>query len=370
MRHFSPPIRRRALLGGAGALAGLAVAPGLAQAAALPGLHVAAAAKGRFYGAALHPDTLAHDPQAMAHVPIECGMLGSQLAFKWAPLQPEPNRFDWKQADQLLAYARTQHMPVRGHTLVWYQANPDWLVKGLTKANAARILTQHIQTVVGHFRGQLVQWDVVNEALWPADGQPYGLRDSLWLRTLGPGYIDLAFHLCAAADPSALRCLNDYGFDAGREAPRKRDAMLTLLSSLLSRGVPVQAVGMQGHLDPGAGPIDQKALAAFCAAIAAMGLKIVITEMDVRDNSLPAAIIPRDAGVAAYGRAYLDVVLESQATLGVLTWGLSDRLTWLDWQIPRADHLPQRPLPLDTEMRRKPLWYAMREAFLAAKMHI
>jgi endo-1,4-beta-xylanase len=268
----------------------------------------------------------------------------------------------------LLSYAARHGLRARGHTLVWHEAVPEWLAAALTSQTGEKLLTGHIHEVVGHFRRRLVHWDVVNEVIAPEDQQPRGLRTSLWYRALGPRYIDLAFQSCAATDPHALRVINEFGLEyAIPWQEKKRGAMLDLLSDLKARNIPVQALGMQAHLDAGEPALDQKVLAKFCEVVASMGLKILITEMDVRDDKLPADIRRRDAAVAAHGRAFLDAVLVNPAVLGVLTWGLSDRHSWLNDKMPRPDRLPQRPLPLDTDLRRKPLWTAMAGAFDTAR---
>ena len=261
-----------------------------------------------------------------------------------------------------MAFAAHHGMRVRGHTLAWHLSNPDWLVQSITPANAEKILTTHIHEVVGHFRHRVVQWDVVNEVIEPADNKPRKLRDTIWYRALGPAYIDIAFHACAAADPGALRVLNEYGVEAGVPWQDERRALLLdLLADLKARNVPVQAVGLQGHLNADE-RIDQKVLARFLDAIVAMGLKLVVTEMDVDDRALPGDIAARDALVAAHGREFLDVVLRYPQMLGVVTWGLSDKYTRQNGT-PRSDRLPHRPLPLDAELRRKPLWSQMAGAF-------
>ena len=112
--------------------------------------------------------------------------------------------------------------------------------------------------------------------------------------------------------------------------------------------------------------LDQARLAKFCADVAGLGLKIIITEFDVRDNRIAGDAAARDAAVASHGRAYLDAVLSCPAVMGVLSWGLSDRRTWLNDSLPRDDKQAQRPLPLDAELRRKPLWNAVAQAFAAA----
>lgn len=330
-------------------------------------LHGGASAHGFFYGCAIDQNVLANDPAYMAQVPRDAGMLVSETSFKWAALRPRPEIYDWAPAEMLMDFAGRHKLAVRGHALLWHKANPDWLERLLTPVNAEAILSAHIHTTVGHFRNRLVHWDVVNEVLWPQDGNAQGLRSSIWQRALGPRFLDIAFAACANADPTALRCINEYGLDyAWAEDERKRGALLDLLSGMKSRNVPVQAVGIQAHLDAAVKELDQKRLAKFCADIAGLGLKIIITELDVRDNRLPADIAARDSAVAAHGRAYLDAMLSSPATLGVLTWGLSDRRTWLNDELPRADRLPQRPLPLDTELLRKPLYQSIGAAFAAA----
>lgn len=363
------PLSRRQLLLTAGAI-GAHITPGRADDGApqAPGLNARAMTRGRFYGAAVDDTVMHEDRLFMRTVARECGIVTGESAFKWNEVHPGPNTYNFTRADRLMNFAAAHDMQIRGHTLMWHRANPKWLENTLTPANAGKILTRHIDTVCRKFRRRITHWDVVNEVLWPQDGKPLGLRDTLWYRALGPRAIDIAFHACAEADPGAVRFINDFGMDyswADNEA--KRQAMLRLLQDLKTRGVPVQGVGMQAHLEAGVDwALDQKVLQKFCNDIAAMGLRICITEMDVRDNRLPAALDARDAAVARHAKLFLDAVLASDAVVGVLTWGLSDRRTWLNDDLPRADGLPQRPLPLDTEMRRKPIWDAMAGSLLSA----
>lgn len=369
---MSPPAAptRRMLLAAPAALACAAAPPRAAASEAAPpapGLHRQAARGNRSFGTAIDPGVLAHDPAYMACVPQECGVVVSESAFKWAALRPGPDVYAFAGADALARYAARHGLDLRGHTLLWHKGNPAWLDEALTSATGERLLVEHVRAVVGHFRGRVAQWDVANEAVWPPDGRPGGLRDSLWYRALGPASLDLAFHACAEADPAALRVLNEDQIDYAWPAhARKRGAVLDLLAGLLARGVPVQALGMQAHLEAGVAELDQTALARFCDDVASLGLRLVVTELDARDNRLPADPAIRDAEVAAHTRAYLDAVLPCPAVLGVLTWGLSDRRSWLNDEIPRADGLPQRALPLDAELRRKPMWHAIAAAFESA----
>ena len=358
---MTPIPRRMALLAAASLLGAAAASPEAI------GLNERALRRGRFFGAAIDSGLLAHDAAYMDCVAVECGVLTGEASFKWGALRPGPDTYNYDQADRLLAYAQRHSMAVRGHALLWHEDNPTWLIDMLTPANAGQLLTRHIAAVAGHCRGRVIHWDVVNEVLWPQDGKPLGLRDTLWYRAMGPDFLDLAFHRCAEADPGSLRFINDYGLDyAWDEDERKRQAMLELLSRMKDRGVPVQGLGIQAHLDAAVKELDQAKLAQFCSDVAALGMKIVITELDVRDNRLPADPAIRDEAVAAHARLYLEAVLSCPAVLGVITWGLSDRRSWLDDKLPRPDKLPQRPLPLDAELRRKKMWHAIADAFATA----
>ena len=355
--------RRSALLGAA-ALIGAAAPDGSTDPA---GLNERAMRNGRFFGTAIDSRILATDPAYMSQVVRDCGVLTGETAFKWGAIRPSAGVYDFTEADHLMEFAQRHAMMVRGHTLLWHAANPDWLKDSLDAGNAERLLLAHIHTVVTHCRNRVVHWDVVNEVIDRKDGKPLGLRDSIWTRALGPDCIDIAFHACAETDPAALRFINEYGIDYDwDDDEHKRQDLLALLTRLKTRGVPVQGLGIQAHLDASVTALNQTKLAQFCNDVAALGLKIVITEMDVRDNKLPADTAVRDAAVASHTRAYLDAVLSCPAVLGVLTWGLSDRRSWLNDELPRDDKLPQRALPLDTDLRRKPMWQAMADAFATA----
>ncbi len=357
----SPHLGRRAALLAAGALAaGAAPLPA-------PGLNERAMAGNRFFGAAIDDRILAEDAAYMRRVRAECGMVTGETAFKWGQIRPTAKTWDWKGADALMGFAARRGIQVRGHTMLWHEHNPDWLVQEISPGNAEHLLASHIQAVAAHCRDRVVQWDVVNEVLDPVAGGALGLRDTIWSQAMGPRFLDVAFHACAAADPIPLRCINDFGLDyTWPEHEKKRADMLALLSRLRATGVPVQALGIQAHLEAGVNDLDQARLAKFCNDVASLGLKVVITELDVRDNRIAGDEAARDAAVASHARAYLDAVLSCPATMGVLTWGLSDRRTWLNDVLPRDDKQPQRPLPLDAAFARKPLWTAIADAFATA----
>ncbi len=357
-------LTRRHVLGGVSA-AGLL--SGLQAQAADDGLRTHAAANGRFFGSAVDANSVSGDKALMAQEIIECALLGGEDAFKWDTLHPGKDVYNFADGDALVKFAQKQKLGVRGHTMLWHKAMPDWLVKSLNSTNAAGLLQTHIQHVMGHFAGKMLQWDVANEVLEPADKLPGGYRDTPWFRALGPQMLDIAFNAAAQADPGALLLLNEYGLEYAWDVHKaKRERVLNLLSELKSRGVPIGGLGMQSHLEAGVPELDQNMLRQFCADVGALGFKIVITEFDVRDNRITGDVNTRDQAVAAHGRAYLDAVLDAPNVMGVVSWGLSDKHTWLNHDYPRADKQLQRALPLDDQLQRTPLWYAIAGAFDAA----
>jgi endo-1,4-beta-xylanase len=327
------------------------------------GLRDYAARRGIDYGCAAATYEL-KDATFSSALALESGMLVAEYEMKRSDIETGRGVYDFSACDALLAFAQAHAMKFRGHTLVWYAKNPTWMEDALQSPKAERLLTDYIGAVAGRYKGRMHSWDVVNEAIRPEDGRADNLRNSLWLKRFGPSYIDIAFHAARAADPGALLVYNDWGFEMSAPSnDRFRAATLDFLEGALARGVPIQALGVQGHLSAFGTQVDQKKLAAFLTAASAMGLKILVTEHDVDDSGGPLDIALRDRAVADASRKFLDVMLSNPATLAVLTWGLSDR--FID-PPPLRDRLIgryPRQLPLDSDYRRKPMWNAMARAF-------
>lgn len=339
-------MRRRELLIAA---SGLAVAA--AGAARPAGLQALAARRGLRWGSAVADGSFAQ-ADLLALLLHNVGAITPENALKWDATEPEPGRFALRRFDRLLAFARRHHLVLRGHTLVWHQQLPAW-VGTLDTAELWRALQRHIQGLVGHGRGQMQGWDVVNE---PLDGQGRGLRRNLWLERLGPGYIAAALRWARQADPGARLVINEYGLEGDDpQAARKRQALLALVDELQGQRVPLDAIGLQAHLlAPGQGAPGFASLPAFLHQLARRQLAVEITELDVSDRLLPADTALRDARVALTYDAFLAAVLRQPAVQLITTWGLSDRDSWLNAAFPRADGLPQRPLPYDAQLRAKP----------------
>lgn len=321
------------------------------------------ATKGLLYGAAVSERSLSSDLSFASRVVQECAILVPENELKWKALRPTPDRFNFAPGDWLANFAQSQGMLLRGHTLVWHEGLPQWFASKVDSRNAAQILQEHIATVVGRYAGKIHSWDVVNEAVNPDDGRADGLRQWPWLQFLGSDYIELAFRAAHQADPQAMLVYNDHRLDYDTsEEEARRTAVLKLLERLKSRGTPVHALGMQAHLRGDDTRFNAKKLKTFMHDVASLGLKIMITEMDVTDQKLPKNIGIRDRIVAGTYEDYLAVVLEEPAVIAVLTWGLSDRHTWLSSHKPRKDRAPVRPLPLNTRLKRKFAWNAIARA--------
>jgi endo-1,4-beta-xylanase len=280
-----------------------------------------------------------------------------------------------------MRFAELTGKKVRGHVLVWHYSMPGWFGKVANKQNARELLVNHIHTVVGHLKGRIDTWDVVNEAIEPMDGRADGLRKSPWLELIGPEYIEIAFRAAAEADPEAKLAYNDYGIetDLPRDA-RKRDLVLALLERLKASETPIHAVGVQSHLfaamgQPGAG------LQSFIREAAKLGLEAHISELDVSFMRMKGGAADRDATVARVYKDYLNLVLAEPNVPLVITWGITDAHTWLKYStlfMPFSTRrlwariivgLRERPLPFDDEFAAKPAFWATRGAFDAARQH-
>lgn len=334
---------------------------------AIPALDQQAAAKGLIYGSAGSYANLTSDSAYTNLFTQQCEILTPENELKWRRLRPTPKRFDFRQGDWLANFARSHNMQFRGHTLVWHESLPDWFEDIVNAQNAEQFLTQHINTVVKHYAGQVHSWDVINEAIDVKSGEPGGLRNTPWLKFLGRDYFDIAFRSAAQADPQALLVYNDFGLDADTpQADAKRNAVLQLLRRLKSNGTPIQALGTQAHLFANPGGTKFTKVRRFLGDVADLGLKILVTELDVADKNLPKDPATRDRIVADVYRNYLSAVLAEPAVIVVQTWGLSDRYTWLTKQQPRSDGAAVRPLPFDAQLQPKPAKQAMTTAFSQA----
>jgi endo-1,4-beta-xylanase len=322
--------------------------------ASLPTLRSLAQAHGIYIGAAVDPSQIQSDPGLSELLSHEFDMLTPGNAMKFDAIHPEPERYDFYPADILVAYAQAYGMAVRGHTLVWDSQLPAWVTQGnFTREQWKAILHDHIYTVVGHFRGQIYAWDVVNEAL-DDDGR---LRDTIWLRTIGPDYIALAFQWAHEADPQAKLFYNDNG---GEGMNQKSQAIYQLVQGLLAAGVPINGVGLQMHVSLSSAPSAQD-LAANMKRLQDLGLEVHITEMDVRIQYSSQSLDEKLLLQAQVYQSVFATCLAAPNCKAFVTWGVTDRYSW----IPSFTGHPDAPLLFDEAGKPKLAFYSILSALIA-----
>jgi endo-1,4-beta-xylanase len=287
---------------------------GTAQASTL---RAAAATSGRFIGTAVN-DSLLNNPTYAAIAGGEFSSVTAENVMKWESIQPSEGQFNWAAADRLARFAEQHNQDLYGHTLVWHSQLPGWVENGNHSAQRLRgIITDHINAVAGRYASDVDRWDVVNEA-FNEDGT---FRNSVFYRTLGESYIADSFRAARAAAPGAKLFINDYNTD-GINA--KSDGMYRLVQSLLNQGVPIDGVGFQSHMILGQMPSTYQA---NLERFAALGLEVVITELDIRMNT------PSDSNrLEQQAQQYSQVTqacLNVSRCSGITVWGISDRDSWI-----------------------------------------
>lgn len=347
-------------------------APVSVRSGALASLQTLAAAgrqRGLLVGSAVDVKALRASPEYAQLIREQCAIVVGENAMKFGPMRPAPDTYFFDDADYLVDFAGHAGIQVRGHNFVWHRQLPYWFDGYATKANAERLLVEHIERVGGRYRGRIQSWDVCNEVIHLPDGKANGLRDAPWYRLLGPGYIDLAYRTARRVDPHAMLCYNDYDIES--EAPAhaaKRTAVLAMVRGMKQRGVPIDAMGIQGHISAGLSNKYGAGLTVFLNEVKAIDLKLFISEMDVNDRALPPANDARDREVATRYKQFLDVGLANEGVFALLTWGLTDRYTWLNGEDSREDHLPERCLPFDAELKPTASFFAELDAIMQAPM--
>ena len=377
--------RRNALALG---LAGMAAAQP-AIAARPDSLNALAAAKGMRFGTAVGvgsagPEGAGRDisgpfadPAYRRLIADECGVIVPENELKWYAMRPDAKTFAFERADALAAFARSNGLGLRGHTLLWH--HPRWMPKWTEtydygsnpSAEVRRLLTEHIRTVAARYP-QIHSWDVVNETVDHTTGE---LRETAFSRHVGKQEIvDLAFVAARQAMPKTELIYNDYmSWEGTPEKEKHRAGVLRLLEGFRKRGVPVDTLGVQAHIgslgtgeSTGFARPDLVAWRRFLDEVTGMGYGLVVTEFDVNDKPLAAEITSRDAEVARLTDEYLDIILSYRQLKEVLVWGLADKYSWLQGTSPRPDNLPKRPTPFDDAFRPKPMREAIAAAFRAA----
>lgn len=268
--------------------------------------------KNSFYvGAALNnAQTTGKDVQAQSLIKKQFNTISPENVLKWGPVHPKPEEYNFKPADDYVAFGQQNNMFIVGHTLVWHQQTPDWVFEDETGKPVSReVLLQrmekHINTVVGRYKGKIQGWDVVNEAIADQGGQ---MRPTKWLSIIGEDFAQKAFEYAHKADPKAELYYNDYSL----YRPDKREGTIKLVKNLQAKGIKVKAIGMQGHYGLTVPTIEQ--IEASIVAFSKLGVEVNFTELDI--DVLPNPSRRQGADIAE--------TFESNQKFNVYTTGLPD----------------------------------------------
>jgi endo-1,4-beta-xylanase len=371
-----PVLTRREMVRGA-LNAGVAFGfPFSALAKSRPGHSLAAiaATRGISFGSAVSANWLDHKNFTRL-VARECDTVTAENSLKWKYLEPRQDDRNSQPAKALVNFARQNSLSTRGHCFMWNhdERMPAWLVEMTDELSRgrrrplSRRMWRHAAYLGRNFP-DITSWDVVNEAIDPRNGR---LRDSALNRLMGERFIDLAFEIMKAKAPRAQLVYNDtMQWEA---SPLHRNALLRLLDRMLSRNIPVDALGIQSHLGNTLGrPRDEIGWRLFLEEIEAMGLDVILTELDCSDRNIvdpdPAR---RDEETAAFTKGYLDLTLDFSNVRQVILWSLADGSSYMnrpgypDYK-RRADGLPLRGHPYDDRWRPKKMRTAIAEALLSA----
>ncbi|WP_143305152.1 endo-1,4-beta-xylanase [Chitinophaga vietnamensis] len=307
------------------------------------------------FGASVNINLLQNNPAYTNVVIHEYSSLTAENVMKFKALHPAENSYTWADADYLVNFAQVNGAKrIHGHTLIWHSALPDWIANYTgDSATLENIMKTHIQTVVSHFKGKVSSWDVVNEAFMD-DGT---LRKSIWQQKLGDDYIARAFQYAHEADPDALLFYNDYGQEY---SPVKRRAIVNMVADFRQRGIRIDGLGLQFHITL---TQSDAAINDAISAAAATGLKVHLSELDIRLNNAKVAGLAFTSEMAQQQATKYNTVVKTYHTVvpvaqqfGITTWNVGDADSWIPSFL---GGFPDWPLPFDKYYHRKLAYYAI-----------
>lgn len=304
----------------------------------------------------------------LAHIKAQYNVITPENCMKPQPTHPSENTYNWTTVDAMIKWCEDNNIKVHAHTLAWHSQTANWFFQPgpdgapVTRELAMERLKSHIMTSAGRYKGKVISWDVVNEAIEDkGDGQTEALRkSSQWLQKIGPDFITLAFKWAHEADPGAELYYNDYSIDQGASTNSgKHVSSMALLKRLIADGAPIHGVGIQGHwhLDTNIADVE-KAIENY----ESLGLKITISEMDVTATGTNSGALGRNANVGAitpenyqeqakvYAKLFDIFNRHSKSITRVTLWGISDQRSW------RAN---QKPLLFDAQLQPKAAYQAV-----------
>ncbi len=305
------------------------------------------------FGAAINITKIKTNTAYINTVKREFSSITAENAMKMVNLSPAKDQYSWTDADYLVNFAEENHMRIHGHCLVWHNSHTSWVSNySGTKEEWKTLLKNYITTVVSRYKGRVASWDVVNEILLD-DGTP---RQTIWYNKIGWEYVALAFQTAHEADPNAVLFYNEYGQEYSKT---KMKAINDTVKSLISRGVPINGIGLQMHTN-----INQSATNMVDAIqqTALTGLIIHVSELDIAVNrDKNSAYVLSTADLETQKSRYrsisaaMSLIPEAQ-NWGITTWGVSDNDSWLTSN-------PDYPLLFDKNYEPKICYDGVQEGF-------
>lgn len=357
-------LSRRAMLTGLAACV-IPAAAGQAPATSWPRRAADATTSGRkrLFGAAIRPDQLAPGSVLERCIRRDCQLLVPEFHGQWSAVEWVAGKPYHGNYDAIVNYARATGKQVRGHSLLWEQMTPDWARHSLQSERDWLVIRRHFAGLLVRYSGRIGEWVVVNEMIDTEDGDGLFRRNS-FQRAFGNNYVARSLELARELDPGAKLIINDYSLSQSNPVDaRRRAAMLKLVEQIKARGVPLDCVGIQGHLELSKGPVASRELETFMRELAAMGVEIAVTELDVLEDIRGLPVAARDRRVADMVEQFLEVARDQPAVRSVVTWGLRDSDSWLqekcdDTRIAKSLQpidcaRLNRGLPYDAHMRPK-----------------
>jgi endo-1,4-beta-xylanase len=298
----------------------------------------------------------------LTNIKANYNIITPENCMKPQPTHPSEDTYNWATPDALVQWCQENNLKIWGHTLAWHSQTAGWFFQPgadgqpVTREQAMERLKKHIMTVVGRYKGKVMGWDVVNEAINDGGaGETENLRNSPWFKAIGPDFLTLAFKWAHEADSNAQLYYNDYNIEQGAvENKGKHASSLLLLKRLIKEGAPINGVGIQGHWHLNTNiPDVEKAISNY----ESLGLKISISELDVTSTGTNSGVFPAGGGggtvsneafqqqAQVYAKLFDIFNRHSKAISRVTFWGISDRRSWRSGQ---------KPLVFDDQLQPKP----------------
>ena len=292
--------------------------------------------RGRFIGTILNSEWFndAIEPEFEEIHKTQFNVVVAENEMKFDATEPSENKFNYTKGDKMVEYAQANGLRVRGHALAWHSQVPGWVSNySGQKEKLLSVLKNHIDSVVGHWKGKVAEWDVVNEAINDDYNHDWRSTGSVWYEGIGPEFLDSAFVWAHAADPDAELCYNDYAIEWGIGEGSKAGFVLEQVKRWKANNIPITCVGTQTHIEIAHETTPQN-VRAFAKALAELGVTLNITELDIGFPNGSASSL----GAADYAkqghlyRQFMDVFLEEPNMGEFVIWGLTDAHSWLDGQ--------------------------------------